>query len=282
MEMPGPDLESALHDSIEAVRGGESLEDVLRRYPDMGPELEPLLRLVVRVGSAPRPALSPAAFRAGEVRVRRAAAARRRRRLFYRPGFAWLAAAAALFMLVVLGVSTTVAAAQSSPEGPFYGLRVAAEQIQRVIGRAPTASADSHLSTAEERLDRLMAEAAATGRPPAGPALSEVDRAVETALTKVDELPPSEAAARINRAIGIVARERAAIRAGSDDENSSDQVERLNQREKELTEKLRSLTGRNGPRAVPPEGNPPADHRREAPKASPGPPGQHGSPGRSR
>jgi hypothetical protein len=282
MEMPGPDLESALHDSIEAVRGGESIEEVLRRYPDMGPELEPLLRLVVRVGSAPRPALSPAAFRAGEVRVRRAAAARRRRRLFYRPGFAWLAAAAALFMLVVLGVSTTVAAAQSSPEGPFYGLRVAAEQIQRVIGRAPTASADSHLSTAEERLDRLMAEAAATGRPPAGPALSEVDRAVETALTKVDELPPSEAAARINRAIGIVARERAAIRAGSDDENSSDQVERLNQREKELTEKLRSLTGRNGPRAVPPEGNPPADHRREAPKASPGPPGQHGSPGRSR
>ena len=280
--MPGPDLESALHDSIEAVRGGESIEEVLRRYPDTGPELGPLLRLVVLVGSAPRPALSPAAFRAGEVRVRRAAAARRRRRLFYRPGFAWLAAAAALFMLVLLGVSTTVAAAQGSPGGPFYGLRVAAEQIQRVIGRAPTASADSHLSTAEERLDRLMAEAAATGRPPAGPALSEVDRAVETALTKVDQLPPPEAAARINRAIGIVARERAAIRAGSDDENSSDQVERLNQREKELTDKLRSLTGRNGPRAVPPGGNPPADHGREAPKASPGPPGQHGGPGRSR
>ncbi len=280
--MAGSEPESALNEGIEALRAGESVEDVLRRHPEYRSELEPLLRLVVELGSMPRPALSPAAVRAGEARVRRAVAAGRPR--LYRPALGWVAAAAAVVMLALLGLGTTVAAAQGRPESPIYGLWVAAERIHQAITQAPSAQADAHLASVERRLDQLAAEAA-TGRPPAGPALSDLEEKLHTALDKVAELPPPEAASRINRAIGLIARERAIIQASDDNEAGSDRVERLNRRENELTEKLRRLTGKEIPKAGPPAGTPPAGDRGRdgghAPQGGQNPAG-HSGPGRGR
>lgn len=274
--MPESDLASALNEGIEALRAGESVDDALRRYPEHRAELEPLLRLVVEVRSMTRPALSAAAARVGEARVRRAAATRRRPRI-YRPALGWVAAA--LVMLLLLGLGTTVAAAQGRPESPLYGLRVAAERIQQAIALAPSAQADSHLAGVERRLDELATEVATTGRPPARPAFSDLDEKLRTALDKVEELPPPEAASRINRAIGLIARERAIIRAGDDNEVSSDRVEQLNRRETELTEKLRRLSGTDVSKT-----GPPADRGREGARSGQGGqnPAGHSGPGRGR
>ncbi len=281
--MSGSELESAFNDCIEALRAGKSLEECLARYPEHRAELEPLLRVVAEVWSMPRPGLSPAAARAGEARLRQALAARRRP-FYRRVGLGW-AAAAALILVAFVGFGTTVAAAQGGPEGPLSGLKVAAERLQLAIARSPAEQADLRLAGVERRLDTLAAQVGRTPPPDDG-TLSGFEAELKTALEKVEELPPPEAASRINRAIGLIARQRAIIEATRDEESDSGPLEKLSRREKELTEKLRRLAGKDGPRTGSPAGVVPPDPGKDAPRtgqATPqSPPGRPGGPGRGR
>ncbi len=274
--MAGPDLESAFDDCVEALRAGESLEECLSRYPEYRADLEPLLRVVTEVWSIPRPALSPAAARAGEARLHRALAGRRRP-LYRQVGVGWLTAAA-LLLVVLLGLGSTVAAAQGNTEGPLSGLRVAAERLQLVIARSPAEQADVQLAGVERRLDSLATKVA-SGSPPPDGAFPRFEEELKAVLEKVDELPPPEAASRINRAIGLVARQRAIIKAVGDDESDANRAEELSRREKELTEKLRQIAGKEGPKPGPPAGTP-AHNRGQVPQQNPSE--RPGGPGHSR
>ncbi len=274
--MTGPDLESAFNDCVEALRAGKSLEECLGRYPEHRADLEPLLGVVAEVWSVPRPALSPAAARIGEARLRRAVAGRRRP-LYRQAGLGWLTAAAVL-LLVLLGLGSTVAAAQGSTDGPLSGLRVAAERLQLTIARSPAEQADIQLAGVERRLDSLATQVG-RGSPPPDGSLPEFEDKLKAALEKVEELPPPEAASRINRAIGLVARQRAIIEAVGDDESDSNRADELARREKQLTEKLRQIAGQAAQKAGPPARTP-AHSLGQAPQQDPSE--RPGRPGRGR
>jgi hypothetical protein len=166
-----PRLERALEEGLEALNGRRNLQEVLRRHPEDRDELISLLRLSIDVGRLPQPAPDPAFRLRARNRMLASAQERRRRR---RPALvsALRPALAAAAVLVALTGGMTVAASNSLPGEPLYGVKIGLEQVRLTATFNPADRARLRLNLADRRLDEAQ-RLVALGR-------------VEDAVTAVD------------------------------------------------------------------------------------------------
>ena len=177
--------------------GEASLEEALRAYPELRPELEPLLSLAVELRSMPRIS-APESLRSLRRPVFASAAhdrdARPRMPLGWRilrPSPAWVAPlarlAAGLILAFLLLGGTMVASADSLPEEPLYPLKLALENAQLALTSDPVARAELEMQFAGRRLQEveLAARQGKTAAVEQGLALYErqIEGAVDRAQT---------------------------------------------------------------------------------------------------
>ncbi len=130
--MMEPSLEHILNDCIDALIAGESVDEVLARYPDKAATLRPLLNTAAslfELATDPPPEAKIASRRAF---LQRAATTRPRFMIW--PRFATLAVGI-LLAISLLGSGLSWAANTSLPGDPLYGVKRAVEQVQLTFGR---------------------------------------------------------------------------------------------------------------------------------------------------
>lgn len=151
-------LIEAFNDCVEALAAGASLDEALRRYPQLAADLRPMLE----AGALVRRQLPPSGevnYARERVRARVEAAAARRRPApapFYR--LAQVAAALALVALAGLGVG--VMAQPAIPGDPLYGFKRLTETLTLAVSgdpALPQTFAARRISEIEELLARRQA-----------------------------------------------------------------------------------------------------------------------------
>ncbi len=160
-------IEQALAQCLERMeRGDATLEEALRGYPELRPELEPLLLLAQQLRALPR-VTAPESLRSSRRPVfsasRRGAAHGVGPKLLSWPRVylapAWgaplarLAAAFAAALLLLGG--TAVASASSLPEEPLYPLKLAVEGLQLAMAPSPQVRAELEMRFATRRLEEV-------------------------------------------------------------------------------------------------------------------------------
>lgn len=152
-------LPSILEECLEHLQNGESLEQVLERYPQFQAELRPLLEaaLFARelrvIAHAPRGAMARS-------RARMLAAAQRRGVSFF--NLPWSARVSpAIFIavgLILVGlVGTSIASAQALPGDPLYGLKLATERTRLQLTSNTAARIELLESYDRERAEEVEA-----------------------------------------------------------------------------------------------------------------------------
>lgn len=164
-------VEAALADCLARLESGEAtLEEALCSYPELRPELEPLLVLAMELRSAPKVS-APEGLRSFKrpVFATPAVPAPTRSPLLpwgwrvLRPTPAWatpmarLAAGVALSAMLLGG--TMVASAGSLPEEPLYPLKLAVENAQMALTPDPQRRAELEIQFAGRRLQEVEAAA---------------------------------------------------------------------------------------------------------------------------
>ena len=153
-------LPSVLEECLEHLRNGESLEQVLERYPQFQAELRPLLeaaRYARDLGlsaSAPRGAMARS-----RARMLAAAAQRRRSSFFHFPLHARVSPAILIAVGLILAglVGTSIASAQALPGDPLYGLKLATERTRLQLTSNTAARIELLESYDRERAEEVEA-----------------------------------------------------------------------------------------------------------------------------
>ncbi len=165
-------LDLVLNECLEALRAGASVDECLARYPDNARELEPLLRVAVRLRVAEPLTLGPAAHATGRQKLgaaveAKAAAAGERARpaeslklrlqtwlwpLDIRPLPRLAMAFEALLIVAFVGGVFVAMSARSLPGQPLYPVKRAMESVSVALTPDAASQARLHLTLAERRL----------------------------------------------------------------------------------------------------------------------------------
>lgn len=146
--MSDQDLLSALNDSIERLREGQSVEDCVHRHPEHAAELRPMLEAGLLARHA---GVSSAEVRAAQDRVR-FHVQRRLRRPQQGGALRRLVAGIALIMALA-GSGVGLAAESSLPDEPLYGVKRFTEDLRlRLLN-----DADLRATFAQRRIDEVRA-----------------------------------------------------------------------------------------------------------------------------
>ncbi len=161
-------IESVLAQAVDDITAGRTtVEEVLRRYPNLRDELEPLLQIALGLRERSSQVVPPPGLRS---RVRHhlmeaVSAPSPSRGLTLgniwkrerRPGMVFKLATAMAALLVVLGLGGgTVYAAQDAQFGDLlYPVKTATEQARLVLSTSASGKAATHLDIAQNRLDEL-------------------------------------------------------------------------------------------------------------------------------
>lgn len=150
----------ALHDCLDLIDRGSTIEECLERHAEISDDLAPLLRMALQTQTtASNVHASPEAQRAGLGRITEAWAAmeeRRRRRergpwrLVRR---SWVLAAVGLLVLAFGGWTTAAAAQDSVPGDTLYPVKQTQERVLLVVVFTRGGKADLHAQLAEERTE---------------------------------------------------------------------------------------------------------------------------------
>ncbi|MBI4313050.1 MAG: hypothetical protein HY681_14920 [Chloroflexi bacterium] len=163
--------EQAFAECLEAVQSGRaSLEQALEGYPNEREQLEPLLRLALRLPSTPAPQPSPE-FRLRARMALQAEIARQPSRSrwaevlsgLFRPSprlslfmSARATVAALLVAVLVGGTGVTYASQGSLPGATLYSVKLASERGVMLTKVSPESKARYHISLAERRADEVV------------------------------------------------------------------------------------------------------------------------------
>nr|HID14815.1 hypothetical protein [Anaerolineae bacterium] len=219
MRNPFVRFEDILDDCITAIQErGESVADCLVRYPAQREELEPLLRLTIRLQAARTLQAPPEFRRVSTIRVRNVIAARPHRvervgakpnplRYIQRrlqalfgtqrrlPAIATISVVLAIWLLV--GGGTVYASAGALPGDALYPVKRAVEAVQLAVSLNDASDAMLHLAFAARRLDEAAALLKEERLQDIGQALTDYEAQVGSVLAFFDEdsdLSPDEQA----------------------------------------------------------------------------------------
>ena len=180
MSTDGMRVPDALHECLEMVARGFSMEECLERYPDIAEELGPLLQLAMRTeGAADTIVPSPEGQREGLGRITEAWTAMEERRRRNQRGpwrllrHSWALAAVAALVLIFGGWTTAAAAQDSVPGEALYPVKQTHERVLLLVVVTRSGKADLHARLAETRTEEAAKLAAQGGDP------AEVDRATQ-------------------------------------------------------------------------------------------------------
>jgi hypothetical protein len=153
-------LDQALHDALEALEKGESLEAALARTPDLSRELRPLLRAALIARSAAPAAVAADVRRRGRLRILQRAAVIREAHMHrgrrFIPALPRLAITLGLVTLLVLSSTGLVSASTGAlPGDQLYGVKRSWEDVQLlfVFRSQEYRLLQSHFE--QERLDEI-------------------------------------------------------------------------------------------------------------------------------
>lgn len=222
--------EEILVECIDAVRQGHAtVEDCLRRYPELGSELKSMLELAQAIKPA---SVSPTPeFRrhlrnrlfeeTAPVKAKVAKESGPPAKVFEgrRAGRGWFislwsvraAATSLLAFVVVAGGAGSVYAAQSSlPGDVLYPVKIGVEKIQLAVTRNPEQKAYLYLHQAQTRIDEVTTEVSLS-RTPAASALAAVPEKTDAALREIEKAPPDRAGAFLTRLAEMTANQQIAL-----------------------------------------------------------------------
>jgi hypothetical protein len=147
---------------LEELEQGKSIQDCLRRYPDLADELEPMLRLALEIERLPEPQPDVQHVRETADKVRRQFSRRGRaqKRVSFKPLFRWhpalIRTAAAVCVIFFFSWTTVLLSAKSLPGEPLYGVKRLGEKIQYFFAVAPQGKAELHIVFADKRTDEFV------------------------------------------------------------------------------------------------------------------------------
>ncbi len=188
-------LDDIFNECYERIRFGESLESVLRSYPQYRSQLEPLLRTTFDIGRRasfiqPRPEFRHWARvrfeSAMQYPQRQQEPVRRETQaasMWLRHGWAVIVSAGIVLML---GVGSTMAASsQAMPTDPLYALKPLTEDVQRAFAVSPDRKAQFETDIANIRAAELQAMADAGNAQEAAKAAQRYDDQFEKAVQAI-------------------------------------------------------------------------------------------------
>ena len=163
-------LDDIFNECYERIRSGESLESCLRSYPQYRTQLEPLLRTTFDIGRRvsyiqPRPEFKHWAYVRFESAMRYPRQQQQQQTRGAAPAATtWLrhgwAVIVSVGIVILLGTGSTMAASsQALPNEPMYPVKLATEQMQRVITVTPERKAEFETEITNRRAAELEAMA---------------------------------------------------------------------------------------------------------------------------
>jgi hypothetical protein len=193
-------IDDIFNECYERIRSGESLESCLRSYPQYRAQLEPLLRTTFDIGRRisyihPRPEFKHWA----QVRIESVQRYPRQQTraeapapsIWWRHG--WAVAVSVGIVLVLTTGSTMAASSQALPDQPLYPVKLATEQVQRVLITSDAQKAEFETELAKIRAMELEAMANAGKTEEASKAAIRYDNQFEKAMAAIIKTEGTEA-----------------------------------------------------------------------------------------
>ena len=203
-------MDSLLERCLQELERTGDVEAVLARHPQYADELRPLLQLAMatRQGYAPVPK-PPGGLVAGRGRFLQAARRKRREQAVVRqPKKGWwklprlarvaIALAMSLLLVAAAGGGAVMAADDSLPGEPLYGVKLLGEDINLVLSWGPQARIDLNLEFAGERVVEIQA-AVENGEPVPEQAMTRMEQHLQMALEQASALPAEEQTQAMSR-----------------------------------------------------------------------------------
>jgi hypothetical protein len=160
--MPLRSFRSVLDDCLAALQRGEAVESCLARYPRQAERLRPLLTLAQRVSRTPQALPRSWAQASAWNSVRRRATELRSGRRGVGINISLVAVlrpiavlSIALFALGAAGSATALAAQDSLPDSPLYGVKLATEEAYLWFIFDDTREAEELLNQSNRRMDEI-------------------------------------------------------------------------------------------------------------------------------
>ena len=151
-------FENILDECLERLIRGETVEQCLESYPEQALELEPLLRTTQATREAV--AITPRADFKARARYEfrsalHAQVSQKTRSLSaFRRG--WVVALMVIGILLVSGGGTALAASDSMPDSPLYGVKLATEQVQLALTPSDVGKAELCAAFADRRVGEII------------------------------------------------------------------------------------------------------------------------------
>lgn len=157
----GKDFENILNDCLDRLISGETIESCLARYPEHAAELEPLLKTAMeaRTASAIKP--SPEFRQRAGIEFQKAISEMPSKAVgrAFKWQLRWVIPVAVFLVLFSSGAGTVVAATNSLPGSPLYGLKLAAESVQLAFTFSSEGKAELYAKFVDYRVAEIVSMA---------------------------------------------------------------------------------------------------------------------------
>ena len=158
----GKDFENILNECLDRLISGETIESCLARHPEYAAELEPLLKTALEARTAasvkPRPEFRQQAGIEFQKAISKMPS--KQFKIAFRWQLRWAIPVAVLLVLFSGGAGTVMAATNSLPDSPLYGIKLATEQVQLAFTPSAQGKAELYAKFVNNRVEEIdkMAE----------------------------------------------------------------------------------------------------------------------------
>lgn len=153
-------IEELLDRLLAEIDKGKSIEDCLKDYPEFSRELEPLLRLAIKIKGLPKPKPAPEVISAALEKIETffSPGKKQVRRLSIKEIFSLRPARAIVIILLIISVGWTTLSfsSRSMPGHPLYPVKRLSEKIQHIFTFDKKGNASLHLIFSERRANELL------------------------------------------------------------------------------------------------------------------------------
>jgi hypothetical protein len=155
------DFENILNECLDRLMDGESVESCLARYPQHAAGLEPLLKTALEARTAASISPDPGFRQRAGLEFQKAIAEMPEKtpRRPFRWQLRWVIPVAVFLVIFVSGAGTVVAATNSLPDSPLYGLKLAVEKVQLAFTFSSEGKAELYSRFIDYRVEEIASMA---------------------------------------------------------------------------------------------------------------------------
>lgn len=156
------EFENILDECLDRLMDGETIESCLSRYPQHAAGLEPLLKTALEARTAASISPDPGFRQRAGLEFQKAIAEMPAKtpRSPFRWQLRWVIPVAVFLVIFASGAGTVVAATNSLPDSPLYGLKLAVENVQMAFKFSSESKAELYSRFVDYRVEEIskMAE----------------------------------------------------------------------------------------------------------------------------